>query len=102
MIFVTRISNDKEAVRLANKSKYGLAASVWTRSKKRGFDVARKLYTGTVMINDVIVSFGMAEAGWTGVKQSGIGWVHGQKGLEEIVNIKYINYDPQNKMQKMW
>lgn len=102
VIFVTRVSNDKEAVRLANKSKYGLAASVWTNKKKKGMQIARSLHTGTVMINDVIVSFGMAEAGWTGVKQSGIGWVHGEKGLDEMVNIKYINSEPQNKMQKMW
>jgi len=102
VIYLTSVANDDEAVQLANRSKYGLTASVWTCHKKRGQQIARRLHTGTVMINDVIVSFGMAEAGWTGVKQSGIGWVHGEKGLDEMVNIKYINYEPQNHIQKFW
>ncbi len=102
VIYLTSVANDDEAIELANKSKYGLAASVWTGHKYRGQQIARRLRTGTVMINDVIVSFGMAEAGWTGVKQSGIGWVHGEKGFDEMVNIKYINYEPQNHMQKFW
>ena len=102
VVYLTSVSDDDEAVRLANKSKYGLAASVWTCQKKKGLQIARRLLTGTVMINDAIVSFGMAEAGWTGAKQSGIGWVHGEKGLDEMVNIKYLNYEPQNRIQKFW
>lgn len=102
IIYITPVSNDEEAITLANNSKYGLASSVWTSNKKRGMQIACCLEAGTVMINDVIVSFGMAEAGWTGIKQSGIGWVHGEKGLDEMVNIKYINREPQDHIQKFW
>jgi acyl-CoA reductase-like NAD-dependent aldehyde dehydrogenase len=102
VVIVTPVQNDSEAIQFANESAFGLAASVWTGNRKRGLMIARQIGAGSVMINDVIVSFGMTEAGWTGIKQSGIGWVHGEKGLDEMVNIQYINRDPQNKMQKIW
>jgi len=102
LMCVTRVKSDELAINAANASSFGLTASVWTSSKKRGMEIACRLETGTVMINDHEVSFGLPEADWTGVKESGIGWVHGKKGLEEMVNIKYINYEPQFKMQKFW
>jgi len=99
---VTPFSADADAVRLANCSPFGLAASVWTENRRRGEALARQLECGTVMINDAVVSFGIAEAGWTGVKKSGVGWVHGEKGLDEMVNIKYVNRDPLSRTQKFW
>jgi acyl-CoA reductase-like NAD-dependent aldehyde dehydrogenase len=102
LIHVTPVSGDDEAVRLANRSCFGLAASVWTSDGKRGEAIARRIEAGTVMVNDAVVSFGIAEAGWTGVKMSGVGWVHGEKGLDEMVNIQYIHRDPQSRIQKYW
>ena len=102
IIYVTEVDSDEEAVELANRSSFGLSSSIWTKNPKHGMKLARYIEAGTVMINDVIVSFGMAEAGWTGIKKSGVGWVHGEKGLDEMVNIKYINRDPQASMQKIW
>jgi succinate-semialdehyde dehydrogenase/glutarate-semialdehyde dehydrogenase len=102
IVFITPVSDDDEAVRLANRSTFGLAASVWTSDARRGRAIAGRIESGTVMINDVIVSFGMTEASWTGIKNSGIGWVHGEKGLDEMVNIKYINRDPQFRQQNLW
>ena len=102
IVYVTPVKDDDEAVGLANRSTFGLAGSVWTASVRRGRQIAHRLESGTVMINDVIVSFGMSEVSWTGVKRSGVGWVHGEKGLDEMVNIKYINRDPQSHTQKFW
>ena len=96
------VKDDEEAVRLANQSPFGLAASVWTGNRRRGETIARKLECGSVMINDCVVSFGITESNWTGIKRSGIGWVHGEKGLDEMVNLQYINADPQNHIQKFW
>ncbi len=102
IITVTPVESDDEAVRLANRSSFGLASSVWTGDAEHGKRIARQLEAGTVMINDVVVSFGISEASWTGVKNSGMGWVHGEKGLDEMVNIQYINRDPQAHTQKFW
>jgi succinate-semialdehyde dehydrogenase/glutarate-semialdehyde dehydrogenase len=102
VLTVTTVADDGEAVRFANRSPFGLAASVWTENPARGRAIASRIEAGTVMINDVLVSFGITEAGWTGVKQSGIGWVHGDKGLDEMVNLKYMNRDPLSRGQKFW
>jgi hypothetical protein len=102
VLVVIPVRDDDEAVRLANRSVFGLSASVWTGNAKRGEAVAARLETGSVMVNDVVVSFGITEASWTGIKKSGVGWVHGEKGMDEMLNLKYVNRDPQDKMQKYW
>jgi succinate-semialdehyde dehydrogenase/glutarate-semialdehyde dehydrogenase len=102
LLFITPVEDDEQALQLANRSEYGLSASVWTQNRSRGHQLAQRLESGNVMINDCIVSFGMPEMGWSGLKKSGIGWVHGEKGLDEMVNIQDITLDPQSRMQKFW
>src|SRR5271165_1568857 len=48
---IASFSADEEAIRLANDSNYGLAASIWTRNRARGENLARFLQAGTVMVN---------------------------------------------------
>jgi succinate-semialdehyde dehydrogenase/glutarate-semialdehyde dehydrogenase len=102
LIHLVPVENIQEAIRLSNHSSFGLAASIWTRNLKKGQKIARKIESGSVMINDSVVSFGIAEASWTGIKKSGFGWIHGQKGMDEMVNMKYICVDTQFRLQKFW
>jgi acyl-CoA reductase-like NAD-dependent aldehyde dehydrogenase len=99
---IMAFDSDEGAVQLVNDSEYGLAASVWTRNRARGEQLARRIQAGTVMVNDVISCFGISEAPHGGVKSSGVGRAHGRFGLEEMVRLKYLDSDRMPGMKKVW
>jgi aldehyde dehydrogenase (NAD+) len=72
-----------EAVELANNTRYGLAASVWTENINLALDVAPKLKAGTVWINCTNVFD--AASGFGGYRESGFGREGGREGLREYV-----------------
>jgi succinate-semialdehyde dehydrogenase/glutarate-semialdehyde dehydrogenase len=92
----------EEAVALANDSRYGLTASVWTRSRKRASWFAERLEAGTVTVNDHMFSFVEPRAIWGGIKQTGMGRSHGPYGLHELVNIKYVSMDFLRRPSQTW
>ena len=68
--------------RTANNTPYGLNASIWTRDGKRAREIARKLHTGTVNINEAYAAaWGSVGAPMGGMGQSGLGRRHGAEGI---------------------
>ena len=95
-------ANEDEAIRLANDSIFGLTASVWTKDIAHGKTIASRLEAGTVMINEVLYTHGIAQTPWGGVKQSGLGRTHGKLGLLELVSPRHIHINRLGIIPDIW
>src|SRR5437870_3279203 len=85
---VIRVRDEAEAVRVANASRYGLGASVWTQDPARGERLACELEVGSVFVNGLVKSDPRLPFG--GVKRSGYGRELSEFGLREFVNVKSV------------
>ena len=82
VIIINRFHSIDHAIRLANASKYGLGASVW--SKRQGKKIASQLHCGMVAINSTILFAAIPSVPFGGVKDSGSGRIHGPEGILEF------------------
>ncbi|MFF1831070.1 NAD-dependent succinate-semialdehyde dehydrogenase [Paenarthrobacter sp. NPDC058040] len=86
---IQRFSTEAEVIGRANATEFGLAGYVFTENVDRAFNVADRLETGIVGINQGVPSNAAAPFG--GVKQSGVGREGSAEGLEEYQNIRFYN-----------
>ena len=87
---IMKVRGAEEALRLANDSPYGLAASVWTRDAARGEDVARRVEAGAVCVNDAQINYVALELPMGGWKASGLGSRHGAGGIRKYCDQQAI------------
>jgi succinate-semialdehyde dehydrogenase/glutarate-semialdehyde dehydrogenase len=90
---IMRVADLDEAVRLANQSHYGLGANIWTRDHRSAVELARRIDSGSVCINDMSVTYGVLEAPFGGLKNSGVGQIHGPNALRGFTHSKPILID---------
>jgi len=104
VVSVAPFDSIAEVVRLANDSPLGLTASVWTKDRRKGHEIAASLEVGSVTINDHLMSHGLAETPWGGCKESGYGRTHGYLGLEAMTQPRTVIDDilPGVKKQMWW
>ncbi len=91
VLSVIRFSEEKEVIQMANASKYGLAASLWSKDFNKANRVAKALRCGTVWINTYGGFYN--EVPFGGYKQSGFGRELGKEGLLEYTQTKNICID---------
>ncbi len=80
---IMKVADVEEAIRLANDSPYGLAATVFSKDIKKADEIGRRLDVGAVTINDALVNYSALELPMGGAKKSGIGSRHGRGGIRK-------------------
>ena len=90
VVCVIPFETEEEAIDIANNTRFGLSGAVHTSNLERGVELAKKVHTGMIHVNDLtindepIVAFG-------GEKQSGLGRLNGEWSLEEFTTLKWIS-----------
>jgi aldehyde dehydrogenase (NAD+) len=101
VLSVIKYSSVDEAIRIANDSVYGLAGAIWSRDVPRATNIARKIRTGMLWINDYHVLDTSAPYG--GYKHSGIGKELGLEGCLEYFQSKTVWIDQGRSLKsKVW
>lgn len=97
---VCRVRSFEEAIALANRSAYGLGASVFTTDLKQALAAAESLEAGMVWVNNPLIdNDALPFGGW---KCSGLGRELGRQGLDAFRQSKMVVIDPEPKIQDWW
>jgi succinate-semialdehyde dehydrogenase / glutarate-semialdehyde dehydrogenase len=88
LLVVQQVRDRDEAIDESNAHDYGLGAAVYSR--RHGMDIARRLRTGMVSVNAVLVQGAVPTLPWGGMGHSGYGRIHGKEGLRSFGRSKSI------------
>jgi aldehyde dehydrogenase len=87
---ITVFDDERDAIKMANDSEYGLGASIWTDNLKKAENLSKQIESGIVTVNNVVISDPRVPFG--GIKHSGFGRELSKYGMLEFVNIKSIRF----------
>ena len=91
VVSVYRFDAVEDAIARANRSRYGLNASVWTRDTRRGRAIASRIQAGTANVNEAyIAAWASVDAPMGGFKESGLGRRHGAEGIRQYTECQTI------------
>ncbi|HEY2167611.1 MAG TPA: succinic semialdehyde dehydrogenase [Jatrophihabitantaceae bacterium] len=107
LVSIYRFGDVEDAIGRANQSAYGLNASVWTKSVRRGREVGAALHAGTVNINEGYgAAWGSIDSPMGGMGESGLGRRHGAEGLlkyteaQTVARQRLVNLAPPGRMSQ--
>jgi acyl-CoA reductase-like NAD-dependent aldehyde dehydrogenase len=101
VLVLLKFDDEDQVIEMVNDNQYGLTSSIWTKDIEKGKKMAEEIETGSVMINEVVYTFGLPSTPWGGPKNSGIGRTHGKLGFHEVTRPLHINID-QYKEPDLW
>ena len=102
VIAISRVKDEEDAVELANSMNFGLYASIFTKDKKKGRRLASRIQAGNIVINDVETNYLCVDVPFGGIKQSGIGRLHGIEGLRSFTQIQSVVEDRFGLKKELW
>jgi acyl-CoA reductase-like NAD-dependent aldehyde dehydrogenase len=88
-----KVRSEEEAIAHANDTHLGLNAYVFTKDRDKGCRIAERVDAGSVIVNDVLINYAYVETPFGGVKQSGLGRVHGEDALRDMCEARHVNVD---------
>lgn len=96
-----KFDNEENVIDMANDTRYGLCASVWTKDVAKGIRLSGEINAGAVWINEHMMN--LKELPWGGNKESGIGRTGpGLLGLEHYTQMKVVHLDISGLSKKPW
>ena len=87
---ITIVENESDAIKMANDSEFGLGASIWTKDLAKADKMSRRIESGIVSVNNVVISDPRIPFG--GIKHSGFGRELSRYGMLEFVNLKSVRF----------
>lgn len=97
---VVTVSGFEEALALANRSSYGLGATLFTSDPRKVLQYMEEIEAGNVWINDPLIDNVAGPFG--GMKRSGLGRELGEEGLEDFLETKHIHWEIQGGIKSWW
>ena len=96
------VDGEEDAIRRAEATRFGLTASVWTRSADRGRAIALRLRAGVVTVNNHGFTAALPAAPWTGVGDSGFGVTNSRHALHALTRPRFVLVDRSRSKSELW
>jgi len=102
VIPVRVVEDAKQAIELANASRYGLTASIWTKNVRRGEELALQLRAGVVTVNNHAFTGALPAAPWSGMGETGYGITNSPMALEALTRPRFVLIDRGRSKRELW
>ncbi len=99
---IVLVDDEEDAIRRTNASRFGLTTSVWTKRINHGHEIAGRLKSGVVTINNHGFTGAVAAAPWTGVGESGTGVTNSPHALAELTRVRFVLEDRSGGKRELW
>ena len=96
------VDDEEDAIRRTNASRFGLTTSLWTKRVNHAHDLAKRLKSGVVTINNHGFTAAIPAAPWTGTGESGTGVTNSPHALAELTRVRFVLEDRSSKKRELW
>ena len=96
------VDGEDDAIARANASKFGLTTSLWTKRYNHAHDLAKRLRSGVVTINNHGFTAAIPSAPWTGIGDSGYGITNSAHALAELTRVRFVLEDRSSAKRELW